>query len=257
MIDDISSRIRTITSDFGDELKETDYEVLDINHDAPAKVVSTAIVSPQKVQYIMTREKPLANASDLKRIIISESDTQTSEGEDTNTQPSENEDTSTDNDEVVATLQIRPGTEAVAADRAMTPRTKRFFEDINTDLHELQIKQARTPSIETPKTPIVGQSDTQDQDNDQQSGEENEIFKSIADKIVGHNNESSPGSAASVTIPYYNARGGKRLNKRQSKQKSQKRNQKNKTKRISYIKNKQTRKNKHSKKTKSKRSNKK
>ena len=259
LIDDISSRIRTITSDFGDELKETDYEVLDINHDAPAKVVSTAIVSPQKEQYIKTRDIDLANASGLMGRIISESesDTQTSEGEDTNTQPSENEDTSTDNDEVVATLQIRPGTEAVAADRAMTPRTKRFFEDINTDLHELQIKQARTPSIETPKTPIVGQSDTQDQDNDQQSGEENEIFTSIADKIVGHNNESSPGSAASVTIPYYNARGGKRLNKRQSKQKSQKRNQKNKTKRISYIKNKQTRKNKHSKKTKSKRSNKK
>ena len=43
--------------------------------------------------------------------------------------------------------------------------------------------------------------------------------------------------------------GGKRLNKRQSKKKSQKRNQKNKTKRISYIKHKQTRKNHHSRKT--------
>ena len=51
--------------------------------------------------------------------------------------------------------------------------------------------------------------------------------------------------------------GGKRLNKRQSKKKSQKRNQKNKTKRISYIKHKQTRKNQHSRKTKSKRYNKK
>ena len=70
--------------------------------------------------------------------------------------------------------------------------------------------------------------------------------------------DSRPASGReSVPIEYYNTPGGSRLNKRQSKKKSQKRNQKNKTKRISYIKHKQTRKNKHSKKTKSKRSNKK
>jgi hypothetical protein len=92
---------------------------------------------------------------------------------------------------------------------------------------------------------MVGQEDgTQDQDNypsqSEESGEANKTFMPIPDNAR--------------LVPDY---GGKRLNKRQSKQKSQKRNQKNKTKRISYIKNKQTRKNKHSKKTKSKRSNKK
>jgi len=232
LIDDISSRIRTITDKFVDELKKTDYEVLDINDDAPAKVVSSAIVSPLKNLDRRPSEITLANAPDLKGIIISESDTQTSEGEDTNTQPSENEDTSTDDDEVAA------------ANRPITPRTKRFFEDINTALPQLQIKQARTPSNQTPgKTPIVGEGDTQDQDKSSQSEETEEAnkkFTSIADKTN-----------------YVQEYGGSRLNKSQSKQKSQKRNQKNKTKRISYIKHKQTRKNKHSKKTKSKRSNKK
>jgi hypothetical protein len=61
-------------------------------------------------------------------------------------------------------------------------------------------------------------------------------------------------SASGTPIPLF---GGSRLNKRHSKKKSQKRNSKNKTKRISYIKNKQTRKNQHSRKTKSKRYNKK
>jgi hypothetical protein len=241
LIDDINSRIRTITDNFGDELKETHYEVLDINNDAPTKVVSSAIVSPQKGQNIMMMEKPLNNASVLKGIIINDSDTQTSENEDddevsaANRQltpgTSENEDTGTEDDDEVA-----------AADRAMTPGTKRNIEYINTALPELQIKQARTPSNQTPrKTPIVGSEDgTQDQDQSEESGEANKKFTSIAD--------------TARLVPDY---GGKRLNKRQSKQKSQKRNQKNKTKRISYIKNKQTRKNKHSKKTKSKRSNKK
>ena len=44
--------------------------------------------------------------------------------------------------------------------------------------------------------------------------------------------------------------GGSRLNKRHSKNKSQTHNQKNRTKRVSYIKHKQTRKNQHSRKTK-------
>ncbi len=246
LIDDINSRIRTITMKFGDELNETDYEVLDISHDAPAKVVSTAIVSPLKKQDIKTRDIDLANASGLMGRIISESDTQTSENEDddevsaANRQltpgTSENEDTGTEEDDEVA---------AALTDRPITPRTKRIFEDINTALPELQIKQARTPSNQTPrKTPIVGQSDTQDQDDypsqSEESGEATKTFTSIAD-----------------TARLVPDRGGKRLNKRQSKHKSQKRNQKNKTKRISYIKHKQTRKNKHSKKTKSKRSNKK
>ena len=185
--------------------------------------------------------------SDLKGIIISESDTQTSEDIGTD-----------DDDEVAATFPIWPGTEVVAADdRTETPGTKRHIESLTTALPgQLQIKQARTPSNQTPgKTPIVGEGegegDTQDPDNYQQPGEENKIFKSIADNVE----HRSASGRESVTIPP--SSGGKRLNKRQSKQKSQKRNPKNKTKRISYIKHKQTRKNKHSKKTKSKRSNKK
>jgi hypothetical protein len=242
LIDDINSRIRTITDNFGDELKETDYEVLNINNDAPAKIVSSAIVSPQKGQNIMMMEKPLNNAPVLKGIIINDSDTQTSENEDddevsaANRQltpgTSENEDTGSEDDDEVSAANVR----------AMTPGTKRNNEYINTAFPELQIKQARTPSNQTPgKTPMVGPEDgTQDQDQSEESGEANKKFTSIAD--------------TARLVPDY---GGKRLNKRQSKQKSQKRNQKNKTKRISYIKNKQTRKNKHSKKTKSKRSNKK
>jgi len=252
LIDDISSRIRTITSNFGDELAETDYEVLDIDNDAPARFAPITIVSPQKKQNIMMMEKPLDNASVLKGIIINDSDTQTSENEDddevsaANRQltpgTSDNEDTGTEDDDEVSAANVR----------AMTPGTKRNIEYINTALPELQIKQARTPSNQTPrKTPMVGPEDgTQDQDNypsqSEESGEANKKFTSISDtaRLV----------PAALLVPDY---GGKRLNKRQSKQKSQKRNQKNKTKRISYIKNKQTRKNKHSKKTKSKRSNKK
>jgi hypothetical protein len=242
LIDDINSRIRTITDNFGYELAETDYEVLDINHDAPAKVVSSAIVSPQKGQNIMMMEKPLDNISGLKGRIISESDTQTSENEDddevsaANRQltpgTSENEDTGTEDDDEVAAANVR----------AMTPGTKRNIEYINTALPELQIEQARkTPR----KTPVVGPEDgTQNLDGplsqSEETGPENKTFTSIVD-----NARLVPGN------------GGKRLNKRHSNQKSQKRNQKNRTKRISYIKNKQTRKNKHSKKTKSKRSNKK
>lgn len=245
LIDDINSRIRTITDNFGDELKETDYEVLDINNDAPAKIVSSAIVSPQKGQNIMMMEKPLNNAPVLKGIIINDSDTQTSENEDddevsaANRQltpgTSENEDTGSEDDDEISAANVR----------AMTPGTKRTIDFIeNTALP----KQARTPSNQTPrKTPVVGEGDTQDQDNypsqSEEYGEANKTFTSISD--------TAPRPAARL-VP-----GGKRLNKRQSKQKSQKRNQKNKTKRISYIKNKQTRKNKHSKKTKSKRSNKK
>jgi hypothetical protein len=193
----------------------------------------------------MMMEKPLDNISGLKGRIISESDTQTSENEDddevsaANRQltpgTSENEDTGTEDDDEVSAANVR----------AMTPGTKRNIEYINTALPELQIKQARTPSNQTPgKTPMVGEGDTQDQDNypsqSEKSGKANKNFTSIAD--------------TARLVPDY---GGKRLNKRQSKQKSQKRNQKNKTKRISYIKHKQTRKNKHSKKTKSKRPNKK
>ena len=238
LIDDINSRIRTITDKFVDELKETDYEVLDINDDAPVKSIP---ITPQKEQYIGSREKTHNNMSDLKGIIISESDTQTSE------------DTCTDDDddEVVATLPIWPRTEDVAADRAMTPGTKRNIEFLNTALPDLQIKQARTPLNQTPIARVGQEGDTQDPDNYQQPGEENKIFKSIADNVE----HRSASGRESVTISP--SRGGKRLNKRQSKQKSQKRNQKNKTKRSSYIKYKQTRKNKHSKKTKSKRSNKK
>jgi hypothetical protein len=258
LIDDINSRIRTITDNFGDELNETDYEVLDINNDAPAKVVYSAIVSPEKKNDGNTRKKPLDNASDLTRHMLSdnENDNEVSAANYQLTPgTSENEDTGTEDDNEVsaANYQLTPGTsenedtgtedddEVAAADRAMTPGTKRN----NTALHEAQNKQARTPSNQTPrKTPIVGSEDgTQDQDNypsqSEEYGEANKTFTSISD-------------TAPRLVP-----GGKRLNKRQSKQKSQKRNQKNKTKRISYIKNKQTRKNKHSKKTKSKRSNKK
>jgi hypothetical protein len=234
LIDDISSRIRTITDNFGDELKETDYEVLDINHDAPAKVVYSAIVSPQKKQDRKTGELAGNNESGRMRTLVSESDTQTSE--DTDTHASENEDTGTEDDDEVARANE-------SAKRPLTPGTKRNIVFINTALPELQIKQARTPSNRTPsnQTPIVGSEDgTQDQDQSEESGEANKKFTSIAD--------------TARLVPDY---GGKRLNKRQSKQKSQKRNQKNKTKRISYIKHKQTRKNKHSKKTKSKRPNKK
>ena len=248
LIDDISSRIRTITDNFGDELKETDYEVLDISHDAAAKVVSSAIVSPQKVQNIMTRELAGNNESVRMRTLVSESDAQTSE--DTDTHASENEDTGAEDDAEVAGTE--DDAEVAAADesakRPLTPGTKRNIEFINTALPELQIKQARTPSNQTPrKTPIamVGPEDgTQDLDGplsqSEETGAENKTFTSIAD-----------------TARLVQDHGGKRLNKRNSKKKLQKRNQKNRTKRISYIKHKQTRKNKHSRKTKSKRYNKK
>ena len=78
--------------------------------------------------------------------------------------------------------------------------------------------------------------------------------------VVYSNEEDSQRAAADRSVsstPIIPPLGGKRLNKRNSKKKSQTHNKKNRTKRISYIKHKQTRKNKHSRKTKSKRSNKK
>jgi hypothetical protein len=113
------------------------------------------------------------------------------------------------------------------------------------------------------RTPIAQISDEGSQtDTSENETEETEVRSVPGPPVVYANEEDSQTAAgyrsASATpiIPDYKP-GGKRLNKRQSKQKSQKRLHKNKTKRISYIKHKQTRKNKHSKKTKSKRSNKK
>ena len=60
--------------------------------------------------------------------------------------------------------------------------------------------------------------------------------------------EKTPG--ARPETPLVEDHGGSRLNKRHSKNKSQTHNQKNRTKRVSYIKHKQTRKNQHSRKTK-------
>ena len=123
----------------------------------------------------------------------------------------------------------------------------------------------RTPTgkrfTPTSRTPIAQISDEGSQtDTSENETDETEVRTVPGPPVVYPNEEASQtasGYRSESATPIIPPFGGKRLNKRQSKQKSQKRNQKNKTKRISYIKHKQTRKNKHSKKTKSKRSNKK
>ena len=123
----------------------------------------------------------------------------------------------------------------------------------------------RTPTgkrfTPTSRTPIIQVSDDGSQtDTSENETDEIEVQTVPVPPVVYPNEEASQTAAgyrsesATPIIPPF---GGKRLNKRNSKQKSQKRNQKNKTKRISYIKHKQTRKKQHSRKTKSKRYNKK
>jgi hypothetical protein len=145
-----------------------------------------------------------------------------------------------DNDDVSRPMSTkRPNTAVDGAKR--TPTGKRF-----------------TPVSRTPIAQISdegSQTDTSENETD-----ETEVRTVPGPPVVYPNEEASQtasGYRSESATPIIPPFGGKRLNKRHSKQKSQKRNQKNKTKRISYIKHKQTRKNKHSRKTKSKRYNKK
>ena len=240
LINDISSRIRTITDKFGDELNNTDYEVLDINHDAPANFIP---ITPQKEDKkrgsaYSTRTGD-ASPSKRNRTSITfgnlniTGDSFQSKSEDTD-HVNITGDSFQSKSEVTDHVNI-------SGDSSQSESEDTDHVNENADAMGSNANNAN----------IVGQDDPElaEIDDKRNNAKENKYF--------GHNNESRSGSAASVPIEYYNARGGSRLNKSQSKQKSQKRNQKNKTKRISYIKHKQTRKNKHSKKTKSKRSNKK